>query len=112
MPLTLLMGYQNNLDLSILRGAFFFLKNGDGCIIMVEHTRNQREECGCVESVEIGAYNTCLNGCKYCYGKYSEERVEANKALYDVHSPILCSKITERAVKSIKEGQISLFDLI
>lgn len=89
-----------------------------GCPINVEKDKNQREECGCVESVEIGTYNTCLNSCKYCYANYSEERVKANRALYDVHSPILCSKITDedkitrRAVKSIREGQISLFDLI
>lgn len=89
-----------------------------GCTIKVEKDKNQREECGCVESVEIGAYKTCLNGCKYCYANYSDERVKANRELYDVHSPILCSKITkednitERAVKSIKERQISLFDLI
>lgn len=94
------------------------IENIVGCPIKVEKDKNQREECGCVESVEIGAYNTCLNGCKYCYANYSEERVKANRALYDVHSPILCSKITdedkitERAVKSIREGQISLFDLI
>lgn len=89
-----------------------------GSQIKVEKDKNQRDECGCVESVEIGAYNTCLNGCKYCYANYSEERVKANRVLYDVHSPILCSeitgedKITERAVKSIKEGQISLLPFI
>lgn len=33
-----------------------------GCPIKVEKDKNQRKECGCVESVEIGAYNTCLNG--------------------------------------------------
>ena len=39
-------------------------------------------------------------------------------ALYDAHSPILCSKITEedkiteRIVKSMKEEQISMIDLI
>ncbi len=84
-----------------------------GSTIKVRKDKNQREECGCVESVEIGAYNTCLNGCKYCYANYSDERVKANRDLYDVHSPILCSKITkedkitERVVKSIKEEQIS-----
>ncbi|MDE6133427.1 MAG: DUF1848 domain-containing protein, partial [Oscillospiraceae bacterium] len=29
--------------------------------------RNQRELCGCMESVDIGAYSTCSNGCAYCY---------------------------------------------
>ena len=26
-----------------------------------------RQGCHCVESRDIGAYDTCLNGCKYCY---------------------------------------------
>lgn len=88
-----------------------------GCRLKVGKDKNQRQECGCMESVEIGTYNTCKNGCKYCYANYSEESAANNCGKYDPESPILCGilsnddKITERKVKSLKEKQLSFFDL-
>lgn len=29
--------------------------------------KNQRQQCGCVVSKDIGIYDTCLHGCTYCY---------------------------------------------
>jgi len=29
--------------------------------------KSQREQCGCVQSRDIGMYSTCLHGCMYCY---------------------------------------------
>lgn len=88
-----------------------------GCRLKVGKDKNQRPECGCVESVEIGTYDTCKNGCQYCYANDSEESVVKNCSKYDPESPILCDvlaeneKITERKIKSLKEQQLSIFDL-
>jgi hypothetical protein len=35
--------------------------------------RPTRDECGCTESVDIGAYDTCPFGCAYCYATRSRE---------------------------------------
>ncbi len=88
-----------------------------GCRLKAEKDKNQRMECGCVASVDIGTYNTCKNGCIYCYANYSEESVTKNCGKYDPESPILCGvidendKITERKVKSLRERQLSIFAL-
>ncbi len=87
-----------------------------GCKLIAEKDRNQRKECGCIESVEVGSYNTCLNGCKYCYANFSDNKVKDNVKLYDQDSPLLCGniasddKVTARKVKSLKDNQISFLE--
>ena len=87
-----------------------------GYSITGKKDKNQRLECGCIESVEIGRYNTCKNGCKYCYATYDETSVINNCKKYDASSPILCGsicegdKITERKIKSLKKEQLTLED--
>lgn len=38
-----------------------------GITVTSEKDKSQRLECGCVRSKDIGAYDTCLHGCAYCY---------------------------------------------
>lgn len=57
----------------------------------VSHRKDasQRAACGCVESKDIGMYDTCLYGCQYCYATRSFELARTNYAEHDEQSPSL-----------------------
>lgn len=60
-----------------------------GLSINGEKDKGQREECGCVRSIDIGMYNTCLHECTYCYATFSQKNVINNKRKHDENSPFL-----------------------
>ena len=91
-----------------------------GCPIKAKPDK-QRENCRCMECADIGSYNTCLHGCRYCYANYNMNQVQQAVAEHDDDSPLLTGTVTVSSVvkdyskaKTLKTqspnmGQMKLF---
>ena len=80
--------------------------------------KGMRHGCHCMEARDIGAYDTCPNGCKYCYANKDPRKAAENFKLHDPASPLLLGslgpddEVTQATQKSFlkKEYQLQLFE--
>lgn len=58
--------------------------------------RGTRHGCHCIESRDIGAYDSCACGCRYCYANKSPEKALENyRTTHDPDSPLLLGHLHE-----------------
>jgi hypothetical protein len=85
----------------------------------IRKAAGQRKECHCVENLDIGMYDTCMNGCHYCYINVKGTHPGTNRKheKHDPASPMLLGYllddevVTEKKVFSNRDNQMSLFDM-
>lgn len=86
-----------------------------GCRLSAKKDANQRAACGCIESVDIGVYDTCTHGCLYCYATSSQKTALRRVGAHDPWAPMITGYpkgheiVTERTTSSQKIKQISMF---
>lgn len=74
----------------------------------------QRNGCKCIECIDTGAYDTCINGCSYCYANACFEKAKTYYRMHNPKSEILGleiigdEKITDRKVRTILDKQLQL----
>ena len=100
----------------------------DGCMRLEDYERSigtklvlkqkmqaRKGYCACYLSNDIGAYNSCLHLCSYCYANGDKLEVAKNHQRHDDASPLLIGnigpndKIVEAKQESFIDPQMSLF---
>ena len=80
------------------------LEKAIGFNLKVPKGKYHIRECNCLFGRDIGAYNTCLHGCKYCYANANIRLVKKNQKLHNPSSPLLLGEISDDdVVKEINE---------
>ncbi len=80
-----------------------------------EKMEARKNYCACYLSNDIGAYNSCLHLCKYCYANSNELTIKKNYQNHDDNSPLLIGhlrphdKIKEAKQESFINKTITLF---
>ena len=80
------------------------IENAIGNNLKIPKGKYRIRECDCIFGRDIGAYNTCLHGCKYCYANRNMKLVKRNQKLHNPDSPLLIGEVNDGdVVKEVNE---------
>lgn len=122
---------ENHLDLRLCSKEKWLKSYGiniDGCMMLNDYENVIGEKliptkkmqarkgfCSCYLSNDIGAYNSCLHLCAYCYANGNKEEVIKNFSKHDPKSPLLIGHLKEDDIikeakqESWKDTMLTLF---
>jgi hypothetical protein len=90
------------------------LERAIGSSLKVPKNRHtSREGCDCLLGSDIGVYNSCGHGCRYCYANHDMQTVRHNMTNHDPDSPFLIGHamagdiIKEARQASYLDGQLT-----
>lgn len=80
------------------------LEKAIGNNLKVPRGKYHNRQCNCLMGRDIGAYNTCLHGCRYCYANANMKLVKKNQKLHNPSSPLLIGDVKKSdVVRGISE---------
>ena len=80
------------------------LEKAIGNNLKVPKGKYHNRQCNCLMGRDIGLYNTCLHGCKYCYANSNMKLVKRNQKLHNTNSPLLIGEVKDGdVVKEVRE---------
>lgn len=83
------------------------LGSANGIVFKNLKHKGMRQGCHCIESRDIGAYDTCMNGCKYCYANKNPKKAFENYKYHDPDSPLLLGYLKE--TDTVSQGSQKTF---
>lgn len=93
-------------DLGISHGACIDrrrIEQVTGKFLAIPKDTNQRGACGCIQSVDMGQYNTCRHLCCYCYANSNARQVRARWDTHDDAALLLTGQIPPDAMITRRE---------
>ncbi len=89
----------------------YLIEKLSGTKLSIPKIAGHRKFCFCHEYIDIGQYDTCINGCIYCYANVNKKSTFRNYKNHDPNAPILVGNIDEaevyeRKVSSLKQEQM------